>query len=176
MGWFFIGVSVSAILGVCIAAIVAPHSVPISAVLVVVGIAMVFAWLYYRATIVPTLICTSHSLTVINPWSRRVISLFEIDKIVPGYSGLRIHLKNDSVINAWAVQKSNWAQWRAKRGRADDVAHVLAVRIAAATGSQTESIEPTIDERRTMSKSAGTTMAIGLIGLVVYAVVRIALS
>ncbi len=99
----------------------------------------------------------------------------EIERIVPGYYGLRISRRDGPDVVAWAVQKSNWAQWRGKRVRADEIAHALALRAAAATESSSESFELNPSEREATGKATGRVMLVGLALIVVTAVIRIML-
>src|SRR5436309_6512112 len=65
-GWAFVALSVGAIAGVSIGGLVAPHAVPLAALLVVAGIAAPFGWAFYRVTIVPAIIATRQDLLIIN--------------------------------------------------------------------------------------------------------------
>jgi hypothetical protein len=173
-GWILIAAAVGSVIVVSVGAIVSPDSLPISAALVVAAIGGFFALGVYRSTITPALLATRDRLVVVNPWKRHTIDWSEITKIVPGYSGLQIFRRQGWPISAWAVQKSNWAEWRGKHVRADDVAHILALQTAAASGANPQSLEAGASERLQTGKLVGLSMAMGFAGLIVGAVLLIA--
>ena len=175
-GWAFVALSVGAIAGVSIGGLVAPHAVPLAALLVVAGIAAPFGWAFYRVTIVPAIIATRQDLLIINPYKRYTVSWSEIERIVPGYYGLRISRRGAADVVAWAVQKSNWAQWRGKHVRADEVAHALALQAAAATNSISEAFELSPSEEMVTRRATGRAMAFGATLILVTAVIRIMLG
>jgi hypothetical protein len=73
----------------------------------------------------PFVSADTEGLRVQNPVRRFDLPWAEIAEVLPGYSGLEITTRDDEVVIAWAVQKSNLAGWLKRRTRADDVADLL---------------------------------------------------
>lgn len=73
----------------------------------------------------PFISADTEGVHVQNPVRRHNLSWEEIREVVPGYHGLEIMTREDEMVIAWAVQKSNLAGWLSRRTRADDVADFL---------------------------------------------------
>ncbi|MFI6458708.1 PH domain-containing protein [Streptosporangium amethystogenes] len=81
----------------------------------------------------PLLRLTDDAVVVRNPYERtRQIPLVEIMDLSAGSSGIEITTTRGTTVVAWAVQKSNLAQWLGWQTRADMVTRKLGDAVAAA--------------------------------------------
>ncbi|MEV4621025.1 hypothetical protein AB0J74_20230 [Asanoa sp. NPDC049573] len=68
----------------------------------------------------------SHRVTVSGLMARGYAEVFAVRAgAKTGYGGLRIETRDGKAVTAWAVQKSNLANWRGRHTRADDVAATI---------------------------------------------------
>lgn len=84
-------------------------------------LAVLYAW---RFGLHPALRATTRGVVVVNPFSRHAFAWDDITLIAPGENGLLVGSQDESV-EAWCVQKSNYAARRGRLTRADRVAHEL---------------------------------------------------
>ncbi|HEV7708436.1 MAG TPA: PH domain-containing protein [Asanoa sp.] len=87
------------------------------------GVALVLAPLVL--TLRPAVTLTETDVEVRNPLRTRRVPVAEITDAKTGYGGLRIETRDGRAVTAWAVQKSNLANWRGQHTRADDVAEAI---------------------------------------------------
>ena len=174
--WLTILGSGGATIGVSLGAILAPGSVELAAMLFVAGVAAVYSLGAYRLALRPSIVAASDRLLIVNPIKTYTARWTQIMKVEPGYHGLSVSLEDGSTIIAWAVQKSNWAQWRKKHTRADEVAHELALRAAVARNSPNEAFELSSVERAETAKAVGRQMLLATAILVIVAIARILLD
>lgn len=84
-------------------------------------------------------------LRITNPLGTYLLRWDELRDVTPGYRGLQLEMSDGRLINAFAVQGSNWSSWRHRSTRADDIAAELmhrARRIAPATQSDVVGATP----------------------------------
>lgn len=83
--------------------------------------ALFYTW---RFGLHPRLRAGEDGIEVLNPFSRASFRWSEVTVIAPGENGLLIG-SEDASVEAWCVQKSNWALRRGRFTRADAVTHEL---------------------------------------------------
>jgi hypothetical protein len=90
----------------------------------------------WRGGVRASLTLTEQELLIKNPIRTYRVPLIDVTSATPGYSGIVITTSSDENVCAWAVQKSNIADWSGWRTRADDVAAVIseAARVARTLG------------------------------------------
>jgi len=79
-------------------------------VAVLAGATVVGSW---AAAFRPRIEIVDGNLIVVNPLRSHSVSLAAISNVYPGYSGIRIAVRQGTqplIITAWAVQKSNWSR------------------------------------------------------------------
>jgi hypothetical protein len=103
--------------GAALCYLVAP---PLAAVFGVLGLV---GWVL--TALRPYVALTDADLVVRNPLRARRISIGHVSRVAPGYGGLTVTTTGGTQIVAWAVQKSNLAQWTGRHTRADDVAEAI---------------------------------------------------
>ncbi|MEV0713812.1 PH domain-containing protein [Asanoa sp. NPDC050611] len=74
----------------------------------------------------PAVTLTETDVEVRNPLRTQRLPLADVADAKTGYGGLRIETRDGRAVTAWAVQKSNLANWTGRRTRADDVADAIA--------------------------------------------------
>ncbi|REF95809.1 PH (Pleckstrin Homology) domain-containing protein [Asanoa ferruginea] len=87
------------------------------------GVALVVAPLVL--TLRPAVTLTETDVDVRNPLRTLRVPIAEITDAKTGYGGVRIETRAGRAVTAWAVQKSNLANWRGQHTRADDVAEAI---------------------------------------------------
>jgi hypothetical protein len=87
------------------------------------GVALVLVPLVL--TLRPGVTLTETDVEVRNPLRTLRVPVAEITDAKTGYGGLRIETGEGRAVTAWAVQKSNLANWRGQHTRADDVAEAI---------------------------------------------------
>jgi hypothetical protein len=87
------------------------------------GVALVLVPLVL--TLRPAVTLTETDVEVRNPLRTLRVPVAEITDAKTGYGGLRIETRDGRAVTAWAVQKSNLANWRGQHTRADDVAEAI---------------------------------------------------
>jgi ribosomal protein S18 acetylase RimI-like enzyme len=94
----------------------------LSALLIMLtALALLYAW---RFGFHPQLRITDSDIEVINPFRRHSFQWDDISVIAPGENGLLIG-SEDEAVEAWCVQKSNFASRRGRLTRADRIANQL---------------------------------------------------
>ena len=94
----------------------------VPAILIVLTVlALLYAW---RFGLHPRLLVDEETVEVINPFRRHQLSWDRIVLVAPGENGLII-ASDDELVEAWCVQKSNYASRRGQLTRADQIAHEL---------------------------------------------------
>jgi len=83
--------------------------------------ALIYAW---RFGLHPRLVATSEAIWVRNPFRSHRLEWDDITRIAPGENGILIGTE-DTQVEAWCVQKSNYAAKRGRTTRADLVSHRL---------------------------------------------------
>jgi Bacterial PH domain len=76
-------------------------------------------------TLRPAVTLTETEVEVRNPLRTLRVPIAEITDAKTGYGGVRIETRAGRAVTAWAVQKSNLANWRGQHTRADDVAEAI---------------------------------------------------
>jgi GNAT superfamily N-acetyltransferase len=84
-------------------------------------VALAYAW---RFGLHPRLIVSDSGLVVKNPFSTHRIDWDDVTLVAPGENGLIIGTEEQQV-EAWCIQKSNYATRRGHRTRADAISHRL---------------------------------------------------
>lgn len=95
--------------------------------------------IHYYGTIRPSLVAGPELLLISNPTRRVVVRLADVQRAVAGYWGIVISQRSQPAVIAWVGQKTNWAVWRGKRTRADDIVDDIARRASVAQQSATSS-------------------------------------
>lgn len=85
------------------------------------AVALLYAW---RFGLHPRLRADKQGITVVNPFSSRRFDWEDIRVVAPGENGLVI-ASTEATVEAWCVQKSNFAARRGKLTRADRVTREL---------------------------------------------------
>lgn len=110
----------------------------IPALLIVLTLlALAYAW---RFGLHPRVVATDAGIEVVNPLRRTTIDWDDVTVIAPGENGLVVATE-DSVTEAWCVQKSTRAAKRGEVTRADRIAHeLLDIR---------EAVDPPLEDEQT---------------------------
>jgi hypothetical protein len=143
------------------------------------GIALLHAGVaiaMFRFGVWPALMVTEHGLLVRNPLRSYRVPWNDVERMEPGYQGIRIVRKNASPVIAMAVQKSNWATARRRWTRADRVIASLVEARARSTGVPDRSIEPTAERRDALSTVARRAIVAGFASLIIWTIARIMLA
>lgn len=72
----------------------------------------------------PYISASLSALVIQNPFTHREVAWEDVVDIAATYHGLEIVTHHETV-TAWAVQKSNIAQWLSRRTRADEIGEIL---------------------------------------------------
>jgi len=80
----------------------------------------------------PRVTLTATEVVIRNPLKTRRLALRDITGASTDYSGLTLRLRGGETVCAWAVQKSNFADWMGWDTRADLVADAVLAQVATA--------------------------------------------
>ena len=112
--------------GGLVAGVLSPDTLPWSFVVaVLVGAGAIGFWL---AATRSAITASDDGVTVRGLLSTTQIPWIDVARCVPGYSGIAIVRRDGSVVNASAVQKSNYSRVAGRRARADEIAEELETR------------------------------------------------
>lgn len=116
--------------GGLVAGVLTPETLPWSFVVAVMsGAGAIGFWLAATRSAVTA---SDDGVTVRGLLSTTQIPWGDVVRCVPGYAGIAIVQRDGSVVNASAVQKSNYSRATGRRTRADEVAEELETRARSA--------------------------------------------
>ena len=136
----------------------------------------VTAWWAYRMLVHPYVVATGRALEVHNPFRTYRIEWAAIEGFDTNPYGIIIKQRGARQVTARAVPKSVWSIWRGKRTRADAVVHEWSETASGTTRRSDQSYRVSPDQQERKRRSAGWTLAIGLVSGVVAFVIRRLLS